>query len=76
MILDAVLAIKLEPLEHLNNKAWLVVLGVDELVRFRCPFIRRVHALRPELSPDGRKDDEAYLNQAVKIGSHPVAVPL
>ena len=43
----------LEPLENLNNKACVFVLGVDELVRLRRPFIRRGHSLRPGVSPDG-----------------------
>jgi len=42
----------LEPLGNLNNKAW-GWLSVMELDRLRRPFIRRGHALRPGVSPDG-----------------------
>ena len=42
----------LEPLGNRNNKAWgwLSVIALD---RLRRPFIRRGHALRPGVSPDG-----------------------
>jgi hypothetical protein len=51
--MDNILAIDVKPLGNLNNKAWVFVLGVTELVRLRRPFIRRGHSLRPVVSPDG-----------------------
>jgi len=48
-----IVAIEVEPLGNLHNKAWCFVLVVYDLVRLRRPFIRQGHSLRPEVSPDG-----------------------